>query len=210
LWSLMAKLPLSLWFVVCGLFFTALAVGCGDLESSVSNLTVTPSSATVGINQSQSFSAAGTDAYGIAVIVSPTWSVTGGVGSVSSTGLFTAGASAGSGTVVATYGDVSASSAVTITERCWVKGRLTGEFANGILVSLRGTSYSDSADSSGDYSISDVPAGTYEVYTADTGYYESSSVEVTLISGETKSAVNFVLVSKYTTTTNPSSPDLGI
>jgi len=186
-------------FVIFNLLFVIFLFGCGDLEGSVTGLTITPSSATVGINQSQSFSAAGTDAYGIAVIVSPSWSVTGGVGTISSNGLFTAGSSAGSGSVMGSYDGVSASAAITITDTCWVSGTVTGARDTGgvqnVLVALRNTSYSDSTDSSGKYSISGIPAGSYEVYTAETAIYQIASYEVTLTSGETETK-NFTLIVK--------------
>lgn len=202
-------------FVIFNLSFLIFLVGCGDLEGSVTGLTITPSSSTVGLNQSQSFAASGTDAYGIAVLVSPTWSVTGGVGTISSNGFFTAGASAGSGGVVGSYDGVSASAAITVTDTCWVSGTVTGARDAGgvqnIVVALRNTSYSDSTNSSGNYSISGIPAGSYEVYTAETAIYQVASYEVTLTSGETETK-NFTLIVKPGIPEIPTTslPDLGI
>jgi hypothetical protein len=55
----------------------------------------------------------GKDAYGNTVPITPTWSVTGGIGTVNSSGLFTA-ETAGAGTVVATSGSISGSANVTV------------------------------------------------------------------------------------------------
>ena len=185
-------------FLIFNLSFVIFVVGCGDLDGAVESLTVTPTSITVGINQSKSFSVIGRSISGVLVTVAPTWSVAGGVGSVSSNGLFTAGASAGEGSVVASYGGVSDSSTITVTDRCWLEGRVTGgrdpAGVENVLVALRDTSYSDRTDSSGNYSISNIPAGSYEVYSQeDHTIYQTSSQEVTLVSGET-TTINYILV----------------
>ncbi|MFC1571120.1 carboxypeptidase-like regulatory domain-containing protein [Candidatus Margulisiibacteriota bacterium] len=204
----MAKLLLS-----CLLLVIALS-GCGDLEEdALSSLTVLPSSATVGMSQTKLFSVVGHDSSGIITSVSPSWSVTGGIGIISSTGLFTAGSSTGQGTVVAVYGGKTDSSTVTITDKSWIAGKITGERdaagVQNVTVSLRGTSYSDTTDSGGDYSVANITAGTYEVYTQENHQiYLMSSEEVTVASGETKT-VNFYLlvrpgIPEIPTTTLPS------
>ncbi|MBU0672115.1 MAG: carboxypeptidase regulatory-like domain-containing protein [Candidatus Margulisbacteria bacterium] len=171
--------------------------GCGDISSGVSSLTISPSPVTVGINQPQAFTVLGINSLGQIVSVTPTWSVTGSIGTVNSNGVFIAGAATGSGTVVATYDDKSASASITVTDKCWVEGKITGELDAGgvqsILVSVSGTSYSDRSDSNGNYSISNVPAGTYHVYTEENNQiYQSVSSEVTVTAGQTKTQ-NFYL-----------------
>ena len=185
----------------------SLAVSCGDIDTEAASLTISPASATVGISQSKQFSVIAKNSAGFIVDVTPTWSVSGSIGSINSSGLFTAGASTGSGTVVAAAGDISNSAAVTLTDKCWIEGRITGEQDPGgvqnILVTLRGTAMSDRTDSSGDYSVSNVPAGTYDVYTQeDHPIYLSSSQEVTVSSGETATR-NFYLTVRPGTPTVP-------
>ncbi len=82
----------------------------------MASLTVTPGSVTVAPGQKQQYSATAWDQFGHALAAQPkvTWSVTGGRGSITSGGLFTAGNSAGSGLVQATAGAFTASVAVTV------------------------------------------------------------------------------------------------
>jgi hypothetical protein len=86
--------------------------------AALASITVSPGSATVALGGTQSYSASGRDQYGNAVSVSPTWSVSGGLGSFSpnpgNPTTFTA-SSAGSGTVTATSGAVSGTASVTVT-----------------------------------------------------------------------------------------------
>ncbi|MFH1541678.1 MAG: carboxypeptidase regulatory-like domain-containing protein [bacterium] len=200
------------------LIFALLLAGCGDLEeSAISSITVSPSTATVGVNQSKNFSINAYDSGGIITSVSPTWGVSNGLGSISASGVFTAGAAAGSEIVTASYGSKSSSATVTITENCWIAGRITGSLdttgVQGVSVSLRDNSnYTDTTDSGGYYSIASLPAGTYEVYTQENHQiYSSSSEEVTVSSGETKT-VNFFLTVKEGIPSLPTTtlPDLFI
>ena len=182
-----------LWGVLILLFLPS----CGDLETTLSSLAVSPSSSTVGISQSKSFTIVAYDSNGLVTSATPSWSVTGGIGSISSNGLFIAGSSAGTGTVVATSGGVSGSATITITDKCWVEGKVTGARDSGgvenILVSIDGTSLTDRTDSDGDYSVAGITAGTYWVKTqADHQIYTSISSEATLTAGETET-VNFYL-----------------
>jgi hypothetical protein len=80
--------------------------------AALATLTVTPGSVSLVSGGSQTFAAAGADAYGNPVAVTPTWTTT-APGTLSGS-TFTAGA-AGSGNVVATSGAVSASAAVVVT-----------------------------------------------------------------------------------------------
>jgi len=80
----------------------------------VTTIDVTPATASVTIGETAQFTAAPKNEYGIEITATVTWSVTGGIGSVDSTGLFTA-STAGSGTVVATSGTVSGSAEVTVS-----------------------------------------------------------------------------------------------
>ena len=101
-----------------------LSSGCGDLDTEISSLTISPTSSTVGINRSQVFTAVGKNSLGFVVDIDPIWSVSGNVGTISSSGLFVAGDTAGSGTVTASYGDSSVSATVTVTENGWLTGQV--------------------------------------------------------------------------------------
>ncbi|MFN0152126.1 MAG: hypothetical protein ACKVU1_15600 [bacterium] len=86
-----------------------IAVTPGPLASVV----VSPASATVGAGATRQFSASGRDAYGNAVAISPSYSVTDGIGGVTSGGLFTASA-LGAGAVIASAGGFADSAEVTV------------------------------------------------------------------------------------------------
>jgi hypothetical protein len=165
-----------------------LSSGCGDLDTEISSLTVSPTSSTVGINQSRVFTAVGKNSLGFVVDIDPIWSVSGNIGTISSSGLFIAGATAGSGTVTASYGDSSASATVTVTENGWLTGQVSSSLglAVGIRVFLQQSpTLQDFTDSSGLYSISNIPPGTYWAVTGATDTFQSSSAEVTVDPGET-------------------------
>lgn len=83
----------------------------------LTTITVSPSSASVPTGGTQQFSAIGKDQFGQAMSPQPTftWSVGGG-GSISASGLFTAGSTAGGPfTVTATSGSVHGTASVTVT-----------------------------------------------------------------------------------------------
>jgi hypothetical protein len=168
--------------------------GCGD-TGTVSSITVTPANTTIGINKTQVFYVTATNSAGnIVSNVSPTWSVTGGIGSISSTGLFTAGSASGEGYVVAAYGTITGQTKVTVTTKGWLAGTVSSAsfgHVGGIKVYLRGyestlSTWSDSTTGKvGKYSIANIPPGTYEARTTETATYQVASKEVTIVSGET-------------------------
>jgi hypothetical protein len=84
---------------------------------SLATLTVSPNPASLGPGATQQFTVVARDAAGNALSVTPTWSVVAGGGTISSTGLFTAGPTPGTytGTVRATSGSVSGSATVVVT-----------------------------------------------------------------------------------------------
>ena len=201
-------------FLILNFAFLIFLCGCGDLESELASLTVSPANPTIGVNQSQLFSVTARDTLGFIVYVSPSWTTSGGIGNITSSGLFTASSNTGEGTVTAAYGTKTANTQVTITDKGWIEGRVTGtEDTGGVInisVALLGTGKSDLTDSSGNYSISGVSAGTYNVQADDNRanpVYQSSTQEVTVASGETATVLFFLTVrSGYTpvpTTTLP-------
>ena len=83
---------------LAALLLVAFGAGCNSDSTSPGVLTtilVAPSPATVGLQATQQFTAVGKDASGNVVTITPTWSVAAGGGTISATGLFTAGATAG-------------------------------------------------------------------------------------------------------------------
>jgi hypothetical protein len=88
-----------------------------SVSQTVTGVSVSPSSASVAINQTQQFTASASDQFGAVMSPLPafTWTVSGG-GTISVSGLFTAGATAGGPfTVTAAAGGKSASASVTVT-----------------------------------------------------------------------------------------------
>jgi len=91
-----------------------LLTGCeGDIYAPTT-ISISPTSATLHIGDTQQFSASGTNYYGEPVSFTPGWSVAGGIGSIDATGVFTATA-LGTGLVMATYGSVIGQAVVTIS-----------------------------------------------------------------------------------------------
>jgi hypothetical protein len=84
---------------------------------ALATLTVSPDTATVALNRTQQFTVTGNDADGNAVtnLGTITWSVTGSVGAIDSTGLFTAGGTEGTCTVTATSNLGKSDTSGTIT-----------------------------------------------------------------------------------------------
>ena len=163
--------------------------GCGDIIGDITSIAVLPSAVTVGVNQSKAFSASGTNSVGGAVSITPTWTVEGGIGTITATGFFTATATATNGSVVASYESFSARSSVTITTGGWLTGRIrtdAGGPATNIVVYIKQLpALLDYTDSAGDYLISSIPPGSYEAWTEETQIYQIASTEVTIGSGET-------------------------
>ena len=93
--------------------FASVVVTPGPLAS----LAVTPNPATMPINGTQQFTAVGRDAGGNVVTTAPVWAVTAGGGTISGSGLFTAGTTPGTfaNTVRATSGAISGTATVTVT-----------------------------------------------------------------------------------------------
>lgn len=82
---------------------------------ALASITVAPATATLAAGATQQFTATGKDANGGTMAVTPTWSVSTGGGTISPTGLLTAGTTAGPATVTATSGSITGTATVTIT-----------------------------------------------------------------------------------------------
>ena len=84
---------------------------------SLVNLVVSPNPTTLAVGGTRQFTAVGTDFSGAVVPVTPTWSVTAGGGTISASGLFTAGTTPGTftNTVTATSNGKTGTATVIVT-----------------------------------------------------------------------------------------------
>lgn len=84
---------------------------------SLATITVSSDPVTLAVNGTQQYTAVGTDAGGNVIAISPTWSVVANSGTISSTGLYTAGTVAGiyPSTVRATTAGIAGTATVTVT-----------------------------------------------------------------------------------------------
>jgi len=182
-----------LLLLILAYFMTA--SGCGELGTGIGSLSISPKESTVGVNQSVLFTAIGRDTTGklVSITPRPTWSVTSEVGTITAGGLFTAGSNTGQGKVIVTANDLSAEASVLVTDMGWIQGTIfdtSGKKIQDIKVYLLG--FIDAlfafSNASGFYSISDVPIGTYEVWTQATTVYRAASSEakVSVNAGQTK------------------------
>ena len=111
---------------VAGTFTNTVAATVGSVSGrasvtvtagGVATITLTPTTQTLAVGATQQFAAVVKDAVGNVLTALPTWSVAAGGGSITGTGLFTAGPVAGTfaNTVRASIGSVSASATVVVT-----------------------------------------------------------------------------------------------
>ncbi len=107
------------------LFPAFLLLGCGDLPESTSNVTsryltnlsISPTSASVPVGGSISFSATAYFSDGTTAPIIPSWSATNNLGTITTagySGIFVA-TQEGTGSVTASYGDMAASASITVT-----------------------------------------------------------------------------------------------
>ena len=84
---------------------------------ALASIAISPTSTTLAPNGTQQFTVTGKDADNNVVPVTPSWSVVAGGGTISNSGLFTAGTTAGTytNTVVATSGTLAAVATVTVS-----------------------------------------------------------------------------------------------
>jgi hypothetical protein len=94
----------------------------GSYTASLDHILVKPSNVKVAIGKTKQLSAIGYDAYGnvIQIVDIITWSTDAEHGSISETGLFTAGDTAEECTVTATVGEISDSVNIKVVEKLMV------------------------------------------------------------------------------------------
>lgn len=103
--------------VLVALAFAAiLTASCGDSTGprTAATVTISPTTATIPVGGTQQFTAVVKNSKGNVLNVTPIWSVTGG-GTITSTGLFTAGATPGTSTISVSCSGVTVTAVVTVT-----------------------------------------------------------------------------------------------
>jgi hypothetical protein len=87
-----------------------------SVDQTLAMIAVSPGTPSLNENQTQQFSAIGYDQFGSAMSVPPafTWSKASGIGSIDSSGLYTAPYGVGSAGITATSGSVSGSASITV------------------------------------------------------------------------------------------------
>jgi hypothetical protein len=102
---------------VVGMFAAACDVHGVSAPGSLSSLVVSPNPRTLAVGATQQFSAVGTDFAGAPLTTAITWSVVSGGGTISASGLFTAGTTPNTfaNTVMATSGSLSSTATVVVT-----------------------------------------------------------------------------------------------
>ncbi|MCE5250198.1 Ig-like domain-containing protein [bacterium] len=98
-----------------GTIHASATITVADPPPVLGSIVIAPTSANLLTGGTRQFTATGYDTKGNIMAVPITWSVTGGIGTVSATGLFTA-TTAGNGTVVASSGGISANVPVTVAD----------------------------------------------------------------------------------------------
>jgi len=86
------------------------------VKQTLTAIAVTPATATINTSTTQQFTANAKDQFGAALLNQPTftWSINSGAGTISTTGLYTAPATAGSAVIQAASATVSGTAAITI------------------------------------------------------------------------------------------------
>ena len=181
--------------LITNTLFVILLSGCGEM-SNLATISVSPSSATVGILKSQRFYATAYDQNNKIYSVAFSWSVSGGIGTIDASGLFYAGASESNGSVIATAQGISGRASVNVTTKGSISGAIKnvdGAAVSGINVYLAAApAQAGSSDTSGRYSIGNVPAGMWEVDTSGTAIYLTASQEATVATAENTSVNMFI------------------
>lgn len=119
------------------LFAIITLTGCGGGKSPatpvLTTITITPSSVSLLLNDTHQFTAVGKDQNGNIMVITPTWNVSGSIGTISpDTGITTTFTpeALGSGAITATVGSVSGSATISVVEEPPVLTSITIEPAS--------------------------------------------------------------------------------
>lgn len=112
-WAL--RVAMAIAVILGGVLVAGCDVHGATAPGSLAGIAVTPN-ATLPINATQQFAAVGTDADGVVIPITPVWSVIAGGGTISASGLFTAGTTPGifNSTVKAASNGMSGTANVTV------------------------------------------------------------------------------------------------
>ncbi len=192
-------------------------------------ITISPSSATLNENATQQFSATANDQFGAAMASQPsfTWTKTAGIGSIDSSGLYTAPGASGTATIQAASGGITNTANITInnatptvaTAAAASPATVTGTTTN---LSVLGADDGGEANLTYTWAATTKPAGSTPGYSANGtngakastvtfDKYGSYTFTVTISDGtnSTTSAVNVTVNQTFTTITiSPSSATL--
>jgi hypothetical protein len=111
-----ARITVGVYIVAAAAIAAACDVHGVSAPGSLASITVTPS-ATIAASSTEQMTAVGLDADGRVVTIAPVWSVAASGGTISASGMFSAGGTAGvfTNTIVATVGSISGRASVTVT-----------------------------------------------------------------------------------------------
>jgi hypothetical protein len=141
-------------------------------QQVLTSITVTPTAATLNVNQTQQYAAVGKDQNGIVMSnISFTWTATGGT--ISTSGLYTAGATAGNFTVTAQSGSITGNTTVTLVSGLVIPGKIQAE----AYAAMFGIQTETTTDVGGGQNIGYVDAGDwldYNVNVSAAGRYDVS------------------------------------
>ena len=206
---MIVRTPRHARLALAGIVAAAMLSACSSDKTTAPNPTpasivVSGGGSSIPVGGTTQFAAVVKDADGNVLDVTPTWSVVGGGGTISTGGLFTAGDSAGvfTNTVKATAGNVSSTGSVTITAGALATITVTpatdslaqgatqqytavGKDAHGNVISIS-PSWSvvsgGAIDTAGLYTAG-TAAGTFEQSVVATSGAISDSVSVTILTG---------------------------
>ncbi|HMC56111.1 MAG TPA: ice-binding family protein [Gemmatimonadaceae bacterium] len=104
-------------FALAGMVLASCDVHRVSTPGTLASMAISPDPQTMAVNGTQQFVATGTDFSGAAVTFTPTWSVVAGGGTISATGLFTAGTTPNTftNTISATSGGMTRTATVIVT-----------------------------------------------------------------------------------------------
>ena len=176
---------------------------CVSASPEISVIAVSPTSASVAVGGTQTFTASGRTASGSLISIDPTWSTAGSVGAVSATGVFT-GSTLGSGFVYAIQDGITGSATVSVTDKGIISGTVEDEDSSavsGITVALvTDSTKSDVSSSTGSYSLTELDAGTYEVHALGNILYLTGTGEGIEVEEAETTTVNFTMLPRVSIT----------
>ena len=174
-----------------GILFATSAVTV-TVDSTLTSIAVSPSSASLNRDGTQLFTATGDDQFGNALTIPPifTWSVdSGGVGSVDALGLYSAGTTTGTAVVRATSGAVSGTANVTVANATPTVVLAASAIPNPVTgtttaLSVLGTDDDAGLDLTYTWSATSSPAGSDPTFSSNGTLLSDASIVTFNMAGE--------------------------